>query len=481
MPKDMRQIPISIGPLEEHGWLGGLALNEYVGRKASYSTGSDGGIDPFRKPGVLQAGYRASSVNAFVTTQINAMVAYLASGSTRLYGNSIIGRVYQIDTSNHANVSVIASLNSINQDYGFAVSRDYLFTAYNPNASVTYLTRIGPLSTGVAQNVSFNVSMISQVQGVQIRHVLMPWKSNLYCLHANNIDYLDGNGVTTGILTVGARLPSGMVIKTATPYGDRIAVGASDNLVSSSNRGTRAVVYVYDGVSTDWEKEIPFPENDILDLAFYRGNLFAWGVKWLYRLDSTQSGFEAIAQLDTTAPGLHKMHDVNDGQLFFPASNVMRAYGRPIDYLQDAFTSPITAVGTGGVCKWMTNGRLYVSNNAGNLLYASASAETSVRYKTRFIEAAGAKFRVAWVRVVTEALASGDSLQVEMNDVSGNNYVVGTMTFAGDGAILSKEFFSKDFTSEPPYLTEVQLALLFDGGNVKVRRVDMILETAQEY
>lgn len=484
MPKEARQIPITIGPLTEYGWLGGLSLNEYIGRKSTYAGGSnqsDGGIDPFRKIGVLQTGFMASNVNSFITTQINSLQYYsLNSSLQRLYGYDIIGKIYQVDTGNHANVSVIASLPSINADYGFALTRDYLFSTYNNASNQTFLNRIGPLSTGVLAT-TLNASMTATVQSLQIKHVLLPWKSNLYCLHANNIDYLDGNGVLTGILTVGARLPENMVIKTACGFGDKIAVGASNNLGSAANRGTDCKVYLYDGVSIDWEKEIPFPETDILNLSFEYGKLIGYGRNNQYVYNGATNSFDIGEPMDSSAPTFHRAHDANRGQIWYTGTNLVNAFGKAAPFLDDALTAPIAAVGTGGAVKWISNSKIYISNSTGNLLYASAGNTTSVRAKTRFIEANGLKFRVAWVRVVTEALASSDSLQVEFNDVSGNNYVAGTMTYASDGAILSKEFFAKDFTSGPPYLTEIQLALLFDGGSVKVRRVDMILETASEY
>lgn len=480
MPKDARQIPITISAGSDYGWLGGLALNEYVGRKASYSTQSDGGIDPFRKPGVLQAGFKASNVNSFITTQIKAMQTYSASGILRLYGYDIIGKVFQIDTSDHSNVSVIASLTDINSDHAFAITRDYLFAMGNNVSLQAYLYRMGPLSTGVNTTI-LNASMTATVNSLQIRHVLLPWKSNLYCLHGNNIDYLDGNGMTTGILTVGARLPFSMVQKCAVGYGDQIAIGASDNLGSTSNRGSTCKVYFYDGVSNDWQKEVPFPENDILNMTFQDGELLAWGIKYLYRYNPTAGGFQAIEQLDTSAPTHSGAHGVNDGQVWFTGSNVVKSYGSPIRYLEPVLNAPYASVGTGGVCKWVNNNRLYVSNSAGNLLYLSSSTETSPTWRTRVIEVGGAKFRVAWLRVVTEALSTNDLIIIRLRDSSGSVYTVGTMLFPDDGAIYSKEFFAKDFTVEPPYLTEIQVAVTFDAGNVKVRRIDMILETAPEY
>ena len=72
MPKQSQSIPISISALSDYGWIGGLALNEYVGQKSTYSTQTNGGIDPFRKIGVLQAGYFASTVNSFITARYSA-------------------------------------------------------------------------------------------------------------------------------------------------------------------------------------------------------------------------------------------------------------------------------------------------------------------------------------------------------------------------------------------------------------------------
>lgn len=481
MAKEMRQIPITITAGSEYGWLGGLSLNEYVGRKGSYTrvSVSDGGVDPFRKPGVLQSGFFASNVNSFITTQINAMEVYLASGASRLYGKDIIGKIYQVETTNHANVSVIASLQTTNADTGLAVTRDYLFSIDNTNASVTQLNRFGPLSQGVAAT-TINVSMISQIQGVQIKHVLMPWKSNLYCLHAGNLDYLDGNGVLTGILTPGADLPAGMVVKCATPYGDKLAVGASDNLITFTTRGTRCNVYLYDGISNDWQKEIPFPENDIFNLSFETGELLAWGLKWLYRYNPSAGGFEAIEPLDSSVPSFSKAHGVNDGQVWFTGSNCVMSYGSPIRYLERVLNAPYGAVGSSGACKWINSNRLYVSNTLGNLLYLSAATDRS-NWRSRFIDLQGVKARVAWVRVVTETLATNDNLNVGLRMADGNTYAIGSMGFSADGAILSKEFFAKDFTAEMPYATEFQFTLQFDTGNVKVRRIDMILETAPEY
>lgn len=479
MPKDAREIPITILPGSDYGWLGGTALNEYVGRKASYSTQSDGGIDPFRKPGVLQAGFRASIVNSFITTHIRALQTY-SSSTLKLFGYDLVGKVFQIDTANHANVSVIASLTSINEDTAFAITRDYLFAMGNNISFQAFLYRMGPLGTGINTTI-INASMVAVVNTLQIKHVLLPWKSNLYCLHANNIDYLDGNGVTTGILTVGARLPSSMVSKCAVGYGDQIAIGASDNLGLSSNRGSSCKVYFYDGVSNDWQQEVPFPENDIRNLAFENGDLLAWGIKWLYRYNPSSGGFEPIELLDVGTPTYSNAHGVNDGQVWFTGNNVVRSYGAPVRYLEKVMNVPYTAVGTGGACKWINNGRLYVSNNAGQLLYLSANAETGITWRSRVIEIGGVKFRVSWVRIVMEPLTTNDGVNVIWRTIDGNTFALGSATFSGDGAIFSKEFYAKDFGAEPPYETEGQLALQFDTGNVKIRRVDMILETAPEY
>lgn len=488
MPKDARQIPLTIGPTSDYGWLGGIAYNKDFGNKASYL--SSGGIDPLRSPGILQTGFLASIVNASVTQQLTgAVFAPGIGGVTRLFGIGSFGQFYDFNTDTFVvNPTYVASMS--NTDYGFAYFNSHIFLSRNEGVSITRLTKINPLNTGVSVIDALNSSMISSVAGIQIRHVLYPWKSNLYCLHANNIDYLDGNGAVTGILTQGARLPSGMVIKTATSYGDKIVVGASDNLTIGSDKGTICKVYFYDGISNDWQKEVLFPETDITNLVFNAGKLIGFGFRNSYVYNPTSEGWDVYKPIDATNPMTHNSHSINDGQLWFAGDGLVNSYGRNNDVMPETFNVPYSGLGVGadgigaGICRWINSNTLYVSGlSTRGLQILSGGFRTGVRYKTRSISVDGTKFRVAWVRVVVEPLTTSDQATVEIVDDAGTTYVVGTLNgaVASDGPILSKEFFSKDFTSEPPYLTEFQLSLLFSAGNVKVRRVDFVLETAPEY
>src|SRR5690349_7014799 len=122
MSKDARQIPITIGPSSDYGWLGGLALNKYVGNKASYL--SSGGIDPFRTPGLLQTGYVASPIAnvSVISQQMTGMEIARppTGGDAQIYGIGQVGHFYQVDIPTLM-ATVRFNVSMTNSDYGFAV------------------------------------------------------------------------------------------------------------------------------------------------------------------------------------------------------------------------------------------------------------------------------------------------------------------------------------------------------------------------
>jgi len=469
---------ITIDANSQYGWMGGLGLNEYLGRKSTYDPASDAGFDVFRKLGVLQTGFRASIATATIDLQCNALRIAQTSAGTYLYGlaaESSKGSLFRVDTADHGLASMLASWTSPYSENSMEYHNDHLYIPYNANISAAQLAKYGPLSGAASMDLAFNVSLTGNALGLPIKKVVLSWRGNIYVFHANNIDYTDGS---TGVLTQGARLPSGMLIKCASDYGSRLAIGASQNGYSTVNRGAECKVYLYDGVSNDWLKEIPFPETDIFDIKFTEQGLLAWGKKYIYKYNGDKGAFTPFEELTEDESIKSGQVDEMNGQVWFSGNNHLKSFGAPLSGLQGGLHKPITATGVITGLKWLNNGKVYMSNTAGNLLYASASNETGISWKTRHIDI-GQKFRVAWVRVVTETLASGDGLELSLASEGGSSKVVGTLTHTTDGAVLEKEFFAKNFTADVGEVNEVQVGVKFTGGSPKVRRIDLMLETVK--
>lgn len=474
-----------IGPTDAYGWISGESFSDYVGRRGTYSNSSLA-IDPFRTLGTVRSGFglSAASLNG-ITLQLTALERYTPRNRV-VYGFDVKSNVYYIDAQNH-NASVIGALNAstlTNQSAALRIHRDALYAAYNVNATVAYLSRYSPLSGTPTWNSSFNVSLLAYAPGTAangaptaIKQVLLSWKGNLYAMHGNLIWYTAG---TSGLLTNGATLPDSKIIKCASVYGNQIAIGASDNIVDNTYLG-EPKVYFYDGFSQDWQKEVPFPDNDITELKFDGHDLIAFGPTGIFKYDG--QGFIKLDDISGVVPAGGS--DVQNGQIYFGASsNAIRAYGSPRPDIEKSFTRPMTGVGSNAIFKWVTANLLYTADSDGSIKrFSASSAESSASFTTRYIEAPnGSKFYLRAIRVSYQTLASGDSISLSVLDESTAENTIGTITYTNDGSSnpCSKEFTENSFTTGLGQMQKCRVRLALSGGSPKITSIDLLLETSKE-
>lgn len=482
MSEQRELVRLHIDAASEYGWMGGESFSEYVGKQSTYSKSSVA-IDPFRTLGVLRAGFGSGLTVNGISLKLTAMKTYLATERST-YGMDIKSNIYRIDNLSY-NVSIMGALNAstyTNEDYALEIHKNALYAAYNVNATTTRVSKFSPLSGGGTWNISFNCSLLAfalnsldNPSGYQMKHVLLSFKGYLLMMHGNCVDYTAGD---SGVLLTGCRLPDNMVIKTACDYGNQVAIGASDNFYDPSYRGN-AKVYLYDGFSQDWSREISFPDTIITNLHYANGELLAWSPNGMYRFDG--SGFELVDNTANTVT--HGGVDDKDGFTYYKGSNVIKAYGKPIAGLPPAIISPITGAGTNGAVKWVTQGRLLVSAEDNKLYhFRSTFNETSAYWISRLITMPkGQKFVVTAVKLVFGTLATGDVLNVYLRNEAGTDKQCGTISYSVDGAVNSKIFAMNQFTDvhTSPF-EKVQVYLSFSGGSVQVISVDLTIETVPE-
>jgi hypothetical protein len=352
------------------------------------------------------------------------------------------------------------------------------------NATTTRVSKYSPLSLSPTWNISFNCSLAAYAlnsganpASSQLKHVLLSFKGYLLLCHGNSVDYTTGS---TGVLSQGCRFPTNQIIKTACTYGNLVAIGTSDNLFDNTYRGN-ARVYLYDGFSLDWMKEIIFPDNDITNIDTFKGELYAWGPRGMYHYNG--SGFDIVRSAALAVS--HGSTDKNAGAIFFKGANVIYAYGSPDPSLPPAFYTPMTGSGTNGIVRWVNPTTLIATADDATLSnYNSSFNETTVSWNSRLIMAGnGQKFSVKSVKITSLPLASGDAVSVNLIDEAGNTCSVGAFTYSGDNSVnnTSKLFLEENFvTPFTKFSQGVQVQLSFTSGSIQVLSVDLCLETVPE-
>ncbi|RLC37602.1 hypothetical protein DRH27_03670, partial [Candidatus Falkowbacteria bacterium] len=235
---------------------------------------------------------------------------------------------------------------------------------------------------------------------------------------------------------------------------------------------TQAMVFYWDGVSSDYNYSVPIEDNYINQALNQNGEIFLVTTgrslgDTLRKL--TQTGSEVVKQLKFKIGGAtykfnmmggtlsnrnirYKM-DTFQNRLLIGASDstgkkhFVFAYGASEGALPNAFYQPYsgadtTLSGNIGLVKQIYTGMIYLSWYDGSVYHfykLSSGNSSNASWKGLYTDA-GQRIRINYVKFYFKPLVSGDSVTVSLDTDYGTSNSLGTISYAADGAITSKKF-----------------------------------------
>lgn len=445
-------------------FLGGLSPSLFVGAENEYQLGS--GIDVFREPGVLQAGYAQTDLTiSELTTAITKFIAPGVSGDTEfVYGYSAT-QMARYDSFNNVltNNATWVREHTGGDEGGFGLYRGLLYYA-NGN------TQIGSFTPGATP--TFTDNTITGLTAATFRP-MHEFDDVLWIGNLNQIAKRSGTTNTLGALT----LETGYEIDHIIDWKGFLAFTASKMRGNpTENITTFTKLFLWDTQISKWFEFLIPGETRIRGLKPWRGGLAVLGSNSLQFFNGesfrvlvpfSQSNFTGNTSISfssfTTVEGL----DIWRDYLVWPGTNDIVFYGSRDPRIPDAVMTPLR-FGTGspvGIFGGKENQLLVSGSSTVRLAVYEGGRTTSVTFDTNIIRFEK-KVKIKGVRVFFKALTSGDSVAMTYRYRAGTGEAsisLGSITFASLGAV-SETYLTPSV--EPP-VSHIYLRFSFDGGAIQ--------------
>lgn len=452
------------------GWANGEAPSKYAGALSSQDPASVG-IDIFRSIGELRTGFASTEIGSTnVTDNITIMkLASVWDGTTatrEIFGYGSSGKLYRITDAGTPSVTVIKTVTN-NAD-GLEVFNDYVYYA-----QTTQVGRYGAINlVGPTATDNYTTGLTATYKNQTLKHPLLGWRADLYIGDANKLKKAVASGAATTSLT----LDSDTVITALCDAGTTMFIGAGQEAVEDTESKAQAWLFEWDGLAsilsdtTKPTRRIPFPEPYIHNIQMMNGEVYVFGLHYLYKL--VGNSFNIITKLDcrVSLGGV----DIHKGQLWFKGSNDIRAIGTPDPQLPAARYRPYGGTGTSiTAIKWVQDSKLWVADN-NDLNEFKTGSQTGKTWYSRMVSLSRQEM-VEEVRVyLATNLASGDDVRIQIVDEVGNATTIATFDYATYGAVNELTLKAHQFVTGVAHRSAMQIAVLFNGGAPRVREVCVV-------
>jgi len=442
-------------------WVNGLSPSEYYdGGKALYEAK---GIDLFKYPGRLAVGYGSRRIGtSTVNTEISAFVNQPTSnylyglGQTKLYKIGIISD----------SVTVLHSTTQAGFD----------LEIYKNNLVYSQQTQIGKYNWSTFSDTAIGgTSFLSTA----IHPMKEGADGNLYIGNLNKLAKWDGTIGNSAKLT----FDSGYTVTSLANDGFYLVLGAVTSGTNTSAK--KCYIMFWDMVSEQVSRKYELPgattiynitEKDGYIIAFCENRTFVCQFdsppKELIKNGSGRYSF---------GKNYGRISLAYNGLTIFPTDlyGTIGAYGSTENGLPEVFSNPWTVGESEGDISAMDEsyGRLYVATDTPRLLRIDSGGGnlTGVTAKTPLIDL-GRDWKIHFIKIMTEPLASGDSISVTLHSSSsGTALSTGTFTHTADGA-KTKKILPVD----GKIINQAQLQITIEAGNPKIKSVEIFGEPMAE-
>ena len=465
--------------LGEQDWLSGLCPSENTSIGGLFYQAN--GLDIAREPGFLMAGFNPTDIGGkTVVGTIKKFVSNLEGVTHYLYGVDDSGRVYKINTGTDAVSNISSSLNITSSvGNGLEIYNDYLIYIKN-----TEVRKYGLLS-GTPSDSSVDVNL-GQPSGVTLNHpsIVHP-NGNLYIADYNSsdnrveVDMYDGTNYYHNVLN----LPKeDKIIKFATD-GYYLIILTSTNPSNPGSKGKSKILF-WDTTSDSFNRQYIIPgEYGATNMFFYQKTnsvlVFTPYIMYETNYDIAPREYLKADSLD----GMYSFNsygvDYHFGNLLFSYDDDIYMYGSPYKGVNNVVWSPVSGVGTGiTALKSVLMNRIYVASASNKLYCLKTGQQSGVMGETHYIDLR-AKWKITGVKLVTSLLASGQSVGININEMSGlNNIIQGSFGYSTHGAVTSGKILTQGTGKTEAEQIQIQITL---NGNVKLKRLEVWGEPIKEF
>jgi len=381
-------------------FLGGLAPSRYIGDPLTQADPSSSGWFPvhtaapdsgLNEINVLQRGYQADTMtNADIVygdikwaktySRGSESYAFLLTKSDSVSTNRTYLHRLDMSTATVTNSgawprNIAASTDGLGLEFYTTSGTNYLYYAHGAN--------LGRYDLNVTFADTFKTTLGTTCLGQNISHPMVQGNGKLFIGNSN----YSANTACIATL-VDATFTESALDLSATQQIVRALEFNRNYLYIATSAGTesagyrsQAFLYVWDGVSSGWQEQYQFPEEDFTAIKSYNGQIYCWGRRGFYRFNG--SGFELIASV-ASGPKYQSAVDISpNGFIYFKGtandgSSTIYAYGTPDPKIPPQLYRPYDFNGGDSTAIfWANNTSLYVSYSSGNKIRRFSSSGAS--------------------------------------------------------------------------------------------------------
>lgn len=450
----------------KENWLSGLCPSEY------YDSGnvlySANGIDLFRTPGRLTSGGEATVIGSGTVTD-NIQWFTHRPGYPYVYGYGSTGRFYKIDSV--GGTLTLIDTNSLSHGQGVEI--------YNQNLVYAQDTQVGEYNWATFSDTA--ISHTSSLTTSSYHPMKVGIDDNLYIGNINKLAKWDKTTFDNDKLV----FDSDYTITALASDGYYLVIGATAGAFLGNKQICR--IMFWDMTSSQISKTYTLEGASAIHYILFRnGYLYVFCGNVIYKCSFDSPPIEFIRRDNMyfgftygQVADIYKNSMVWSEDLYGTIGKYgADSYGLP-EILQTPYTVPITAGEkiTSIISFPSLSPALYVGTNTPKLYRLSMSGNLKgVTATTPYIDL-GRYWKLHYLKVVTEPLASGDVLTLSLKSASGGTEMLDatTFTFASGGAKTTK-----NLSISGKIVNQIQLALTFTTGAVKVKSVEIFGEPVAE-
>jgi len=462
---------IKIVELTTRDFLTGESENAYGGRGGIFYEAI--GINPIVNPagrstdlGLLQTAAAPVRYSASVVVDIPIASAHKATGSYAgkafFLGNA--GHFYQIDLSNNS-ISDLRTTTISNLTNGLEIFKTFAF--------YTQKTKVGRWNTTSSHPTNWSDSFMTGLQDYNY-HPTHQFGDKVWIGDKNRMaKIIDSRTLVTGSDILD--FPSDYRVMDVDDDGLKLVIGITKNLGDVSIGGNTKVIF-WDTNSPSWNREWPLPEPNVVSLNKVGAWNYAITTTGVYRFTYSIPPKKVNSNL-TAIYGRSNITDVFYGSMLICGNRggSISVYGSPLPGYPMAHYRIATGWGAGQgvtvVNAQAKRGIVYFGTNNSRLYSQSVSVggDTGRNARTAFISLPE-QFRVQEAKLIMGTkLTSSDRVEVAVRgDVNNIDTTMGAASFTTHSAVTRISLRKKSVVLE-----DVQLNILFSGGNPKIRKIQL--------
>lgn len=439
-------------------FLGGLAPGRYIGDPQTQADPSSAGWFPvhtaapdsgLNEINVLQRGYQLDTITnvSAIVGDVKWVRSFSRTGGSYAYLLSVNdGASANKNVLHRLDMSSATVTNSGSWPHVLAANSDSLGLEFYTTSGTNYLyyahgANLGRYDLNVTFADTFKTTLGTTCLGETIPHPMVQGNGKLFIGNSNYsantacIATLIDAMFTETALDLSA---TQQIVRALEFNRNYLYIATASSSTSGSSYRSPAYLYIWDGVSSGWQEQYQFPEEDFTAIKAYNGQIYCWGRRGMYRFNG--SGFDMIYPA-TAGPGYPSAVDISpNGFAYFKGtgndgSAGIYAYGTPDPQLPPRMYRPYETNGGNALALfWANNTNFYCAYGSGDRLRRFSSSGAS-GYGTATWSTPMLKFpqpaRLTSIQAFYQSLPSASAFTVSWTPNTSSAVVLMSVSTAG--------------------------------------------------